>query len=58
MGWIDPFTKTDPKLLLVSSNPNLNKSWILAKKKNQTRTNSVRAIVALNLHNYGSGRNP
>jgi hypothetical protein len=33
MGWIDPFTKTDPKPLLVSSNPNPNKSWILAKNK-------------------------
>jgi len=33
MGWIDPFTKTDPKLLLVSSNSNPNKSWILTQKK-------------------------
>jgi hypothetical protein len=33
VGWIDPLTKTDPKSLLVSPNPNPNKPWILAEKK-------------------------
>ena len=33
MGWIDPFTKTDSKSLIVSPNPNPNKFLILAENK-------------------------
>jgi hypothetical protein len=33
VGWIDFFTKTSLKPLLVSSNPNPNKRWILAQNK-------------------------
>ena len=29
----DPHTKTNPKPLLLSPNPNPNKSWILVKNK-------------------------
>jgi hypothetical protein len=31
MDWIDPLTKTNSKSLLVSLNPDQNKSWILAE---------------------------
>jgi hypothetical protein len=33
VGWIDFFTKTGLKPLLVYSNPNPNKPWILAQNK-------------------------
>jgi len=33
VGWIGQLTKIDPKPLLVSSNPNPNKHWILTKNK-------------------------
>jgi hypothetical protein len=33
VGWIDPFTKTNPKLLIASPNFYSNKFWILDKNK-------------------------
>jgi hypothetical protein len=46
MGWIDPFTKTDLKPLLVSSNPNPNKSWILAKNKVLIKPKQTLIVIA------------